>query len=194
MIQFLNCMREIAARDENVLNLIAKIWFAYGGILVFANEQLEFSAFRLGLELLPNDTLRPGPSIQIKLGSGREKEALAHELLHLDLGLSGYPRLVQNTFSDGEQRQLANSILNIADHRVMRPMFEELGLDPERFMSTQDGIAPQWAKHVEAFESCDPYASPCEYLERASTYLHSFGIADPVWGACKAGAWQVIQQ
>ena len=102
------------------------------------------------------------PSVGIKTGTGREVEALVHELLHINLIQLGFPRLCSNTV-EGDAYGVAKGIINIADHRLILPKFLQMEFAEELFLTP--------LPHVEALPRMLQRSMKVPYTTRISSIM-----------------------
>lgn len=99
----------------------------------------------------------------------RALEGLTHELLHLELFRLGYP--VFETAQEGINLQFMLDANNGLQHQVMRPMFEEFGLDTELFESPRAEYSKYEQLVVSQIESLAPFEGVRNYTEKCIRFF-----------------------
>ncbi len=184
----LDAMRDLLGPRKEAQDLLTNVWEAFGPILFSSSPEIETSRYALRVQLLSDGKIGNSiPSVGIKTGTGREVEALVHELLHINLIQLGFPRLCSNTV-DGDAYGVAKVIINIADHRLILPKFLQMGFAEELFLTPLPHVEA-FAAHVAAFDEGALYDTHQLYYDRVSKYLTAKGIIGGVWGFWKQGNW-----
>ena len=177
----LDAMQDLLGAQKEAQDLLTDVWKAFGPILFSSSPEIETSRYAFRVQLLSDGKIGNSiPSVGIKTGTGREVEALVHELLHINLIQLGFPRLCSNTV-DGDAYGVAKVIINIADHRLILPKFLQMGFAEESFLTPLPHVEP-FAAHVAAFDEGALYDTHQLYYNRVSKHLAAQGIIGGVWG------------
>lgn len=188
-------MRSILENCKPGIELLNEVEASLCHIAIIPGDSLTCSSYLLSFKYDPViDELTCSPVILLQTNSGREKEALCHELLHLKLVTLGYPRVFQDTFDSEEDQKFTNEIINLMDHTVMLRMFLEMGFAKDRFLSKQPTQDNRFYNHYlkinKTFDSPDPET----YFSKLQSYLKAERIqSNPVWAAYRKGNWEEIE-
>jgi hypothetical protein len=125
--------------------LSREIYDFYGDHLVYI-ESSNFSSTIFTLRLQHQPILIESAEIQVRLGTDRVAEALAHELLHLRLFILGFPlgEFIQIPFPFVHYAQdfigMCHWVLNIVQHEMNYQSFIALGFDKNHFLVRSEEV------------------------------------------------------
>jgi hypothetical protein len=134
--------REISKRLSGfplAQQLSREVFDFYGNQLVFLESE-NFSSTLFTLRLQHQPILLKSAEIQLQLGTDRVAEALAHELLHLQLFILGFPlgEFVQIPFPVVHYAQeligMCHWVINLVQHEINYRKFIALGFDRNHFL------------------------------------------------------------
>lgn len=122
--------------------LTNKIYEFYGTFLNYAESQEALSSkFSFDLQHEPSISFKSA-YILLQLNTGRESEALTHELLHLDIPIRGYP-LIEGTNSDdftdeilSKYSDLYPEVENLIHHELNIESFKKIGYAKKHFLGS----------------------------------------------------------
>lgn len=108
--------------------------------------------------------------------SERQEEGLAHELLHANLIPLGYLHFwVEERAS--KKWQLAEGIINLAEHIVMQPIYLSFGYSAEKFLGPSRPLGKLERRVAGDLQQiAATLATPDGYLTHLSAYLRSHNI------------------
>lgn len=188
LLDGLEFMKSVLKASPKAMELLGEVWNSYGGIGFDASHNIQVSSYAIGLKCNGDFLYANPPFIGLSLESNRKPEALTHELLHLKLGIIGYPKLCQNyPFSDDNLR-LSNDIVNIAEHRLIKPLFLKMGFSEELFLSPQE-INDDWKARIQYFEEGQIYDSPKAFQDKVTILFEKESLVGSVWGVFENSAW-----
>ncbi|MDR4485791.1 MAG: hypothetical protein R3B95_21825, partial [Nitrospirales bacterium] len=121
--------------------LATEVYKFYGGFLTYAESQDALSSkFRFDIQHEPIISLKAA-SILLRVNNGREAEALAHELLHLQLPIRGFPLIEGAEIPDDMTEEAAEvfmdqypKIQNLIHHELNIASFKTLGYLKRHFL------------------------------------------------------------
>jgi hypothetical protein len=108
----------------------------------------------------------------------RQEEALVHELLHANLIPLGYRRFWINDDSESEEYRRAAGIINLADHKLMRPIFLGFGYSENRFVGPGRELNDLELRIDKYFEAVrNDLQEPAQYLHYVGKCLSDHGVS-----------------
>jgi len=169
--------------NRNAVSLVQSLWEYFDGALECQFPQIDPtlpSSCRVEIDaFLETKKLRAlAPKIVVR-NTDRKEEALVHELLHLNLIRLGFPRFrIFHDDEESEKRNLADGIINLADHFVMGPTFGSLGYREDRFMGRTHNLTEREERTLEAVTKVgNRLAAPGRYTIEISQLLRLGKIA-----------------
>jgi hypothetical protein len=123
--------------------LAAEVYEAYGSYLRLIESGL-FSSTIYTVRLQHEPLALESAEIQLRLGTDRAAEALAHELLHLRLFMMGFPlgEIIEIPFPavyySREYIRMCHWVLNLVQHELNYDHFAALGFDRNNFLMRAD--------------------------------------------------------
>ncbi|HBP89778.1 MAG TPA: hypothetical protein PKK23_17620 [Nitrospirales bacterium] len=129
-------------RENHLAQKLAKEIFEFYGEFLTYSESTETltSEFCFDIQHEPFILLE-GARIVLKIDGGREAEALAHELLHLQLPIRGFPLIEGAEIPDGMTEEAAEVFMdryiklqNLIHHELNIANFKELGYLKRHFL------------------------------------------------------------
>lgn len=122
--------------------LVKKVYKFYGNFLNYSESQDALtSKYSFDFQHEPSIFFESA-HILLKLNTGREPEALTHELLHLDIPIRGYP-LIEGTNSDEISDEILNKysdfypkVENLIHHELNIESFKEIGYARKHFLGS----------------------------------------------------------
>lgn len=133
----INHIKEILHPNEHCITLAKEVFDFYGTDFCITtgpadrhaidpNANLSTIAFRY----TPNEPDKDCMYINLKTNTGRDLEALTHELLHAQLRMKGFPS------ANIRKGQMICDLRNHIDHMLMFQDFQRMGLDIDKFYTT----------------------------------------------------------
>jgi len=137
----------------------------------------------------------PPPTISLAIGTDRVAAALSHELLHFELALLGYPRLIQNSVGNENEQYMINAVLNVIDHAIMLPRFLELGFSQAEFLADDVCENEVMKLCIIAFSNVAEFATPKAYHTKLRGFLNLRHLGNDAWFASFEGnQWHEIDE
>jgi hypothetical protein len=178
--------------------LSCDVYDFYGNHLVLI-ESRNFPSTIFTLRIQHQPILLESAEIQLQLGTDRVAEALAHELLHLQLFILGFPlgEMVQIPLPFVHYAQdligMCHWVINLVQHELNYQNFIALGFDKNHFLVRSDEVIDYQKRFSPEFHNRVPveveFPRWCiEYLRHFSTALHG-GDGESFDRAQDALAW-----
>jgi hypothetical protein len=165
--------------------LSCDVYDFYGDHLVLI-ESSNFPSTIFTLRIQHQPILLESAEIQLQLGTDRVGEALAHELLHLQLFILGFPlgEMVQIPLPlapyAGDLIGMCHWVLNLVQHEINYQNFIALGFDKNHFLVKSNEVIDYQKRFSSEFQNRIPaqveFPRWCiEYLRHFSTAVHGGG-------------------
>jgi hypothetical protein len=180
--------REISKRLSGLplaQQLSREVFDFYGNQLVYLESE-NFSSTLFTIRLQHQPILLKSAEIQLQLGTDRVAEALAHELLHLQLFILGFPlgEFVQIPFPVAHYAQeligMCHWVTNLVQHEINYRKFISLGFDKNHFLARFNEAADYQKRFHPEFKDRVPaqvdFPRWCiEFLRHFSSARHGGG-------------------
>ncbi|SRR6266496_4628599 len=182
----LNRITDILAGSSKARMLALSLWHFFGFRLTcrlpkIDKEQPSSCHIKIEEFMQSHKASDLAPEVVVR-DTGRREEALAHELLHLNLIPLGYPRF-RIWEDDDEKWNLAAGIINNADHPVMLPIFLALGYEERQFLGSSRTLTTSEERVHQGVRVLAPdLHTPIGYGRAVSEYLKRHSIRhEIVW-------------